>query len=177
MLLVFGKLLRGWILGLEKKEVITVATEMYQAIEERRSIRYRISETYLLCLLAEVYARCDQTEEGLNMITEAQSWMDKVSERCWESEIYRLKGELLLSQTLDNQHEAESCFQKALDVSRRQRAKSLELRASVSLSRLWQSQGKNEEARSLLSEIYGWFTEGFDTPDLKEAKALLDELS
>jgi predicted ATPase len=84
---------------------------------------------------------------------------------------------VLLAQSTENENKAESCFQQALDVSRRQQAKFLELRAAMSLSRLWQSQGKKEEARRLLSEIYGWFTEGFDTADLKDAKALLEELS
>ena len=101
----------------------------------------------------------------------------ETGERFYEAEIHRLKGILLLSQTKDNQQEAESCFQNALDVSRRQQTKSFELRASVSLGRLWKSQGKKEEARDLLAEIYDWFTEGFDTADLREARALLEELS
>ena len=83
----------------------------------------------------------------------------------------------MLSKSPTNQSEAESCFQQALDEAHHQQAKSLELRAAMSMSRLWQRQGKKEEARRLLSEIYGWFTEGFDTADLKDAKALLDELS
>ncbi len=95
----------------------------------------------------------------------------------WEAELYRLRGELLLAQTSENQGVAESCFKQALEFAQRQQAKSWELRAAMSLSRLWQLQGKKEEARDLLSETYGWFTEGFDTADLKEAKALLDELS
>jgi len=93
----------------------------------------------------------------------------------WEAELYRLKGELLLMQGADEAG-VEACFQRAIDVARRQSSKSLELRAAASLSRLWQKQGKKEEARELLQEIYGWFTEGFGTADLKEAKALLDAL-
>jgi predicted ATPase len=117
----------------------------------------------------------------------------KTGERWSEAELYRLRGQLTLQkfhvlastvQAPDLQHvtsslhaEAEACFQKAIDLARQQQAKSWELRASTSLARLWQSQDKREEARQLLAEIYGWFTEGFDTKDLQEAKALLDQLS
>ena len=102
--------------------------------------------------------------------------MEQHEERYWEAEIARLRGVLLLRQPETPQAEAEACFQRALDVARRQEAKSLELRAAMSLSRLWQQQGKRAEARALLAPIYGWFTEGFDTADLQEAKALLEEL-
>jgi adenylate cyclase len=126
------------------------------------------------------------------MLAEAQAFMDKTGERLWEPEVYRLTGELTLkmedrrskiekrnsqSSILDPLSQAEACFLKAREIARRQSAKSLELRAAVSLSRLWQQQGKQKQARKLLAEIYGWFTEGFDTADLQEAKALLDELS
>ena len=103
--------------------------------------------------------------------------MEGHEERLWEAEVCRLRGVLLLRQTGTPQAEAEACFQRALDVARRQEAKSLELRAAMSLSRLWQQQGKQVEARQLLAPIYGWFTEGFDTADLQEAKALLNELT
>jgi len=92
-------------------------------------------------------------------------------------ELYRLKGELLLQQSSDNQAEAEHCFHHALDLARNQQAKSWELRAATSLARLWQQQGKRQEAHDLLAPVYGWFTEGFDTADLQEAKALLEELA
>jgi predicted ATPase len=95
----------------------------------------------------------------------------------YEAEVYRLRGELLLQQSAAQQGEAEASLQQALTVARRQQAKSLELRAAMSLSRLWQRQGKRDEARQLLTEIYDWFTEGFDTADLQEAKALLEEFS
>ena len=94
-----------------------------------------------------------------------------------QAELYRLKGALLLALSGDNNTGAHSCFQQALHVARRQQAKSLELRAAISLGRLWQRQGKRGTARHLLTESYGWFTEGFDTADLREAQALLDELS
>ena len=103
--------------------------------------------------------------------------VDTTGEHCYEPEIYRLKGALLLQQSADNHGEAQVCFHHALDVARSQQAKSLELRAATSLSRLWQQQGKRNEARLLLSEVYTWFTEGFDTADVQEAKALLEELS
>jgi len=101
----------------------------------------------------------------------------KNGERVYEAKLHRLKGELLLSLPIDNQDEAKTCFQQALAIARQQQAKSWELRAAMSLSRLWQRQGKREAAHQLLAVIYGWFTEGLDTADLQEAKALLDELS
>ena len=101
--------------------------------------------------------------------------MDRTGERCDEAELHRLKGELTL-QSQDQQPEAESCFQKALEVARSQQAKSWELRAAMGLARLWQGQGKGAEAQNLLAPVYDWFTEGFDTADLKEAKALLNQL-
>ena len=102
--------------------------------------------------------------------------MEQHEERWWEAEVCRLRGVLVLRQPGTPQAEAETWLQRALDVARRQEAKSLELRAAMSLSRLWQQQGKGDEARALLAPIYRWFTEGFDTPDLQEAKALLEEL-
>jgi len=102
--------------------------------------------------------------------------VNKTGERWPEAELHRLKGQLLLSLSADNHAEAEGCFHQALAIARRQQAKSLELRVAMSLSRLWQQQDKRAEAQQLLAEIYGWFTEGFDTPDLQEAKALLEEL-
>jgi predicted ATPase len=132
--------------------------------------------SHLLALLAEAYGSTGQAEEGLNVLAEALAFVRSSNERYYEAEIYRLKGELLLMQGGD-ETEAEASFHKAIEVARRQSAKSWELRATVSLCRLWQKQGRRDEARQMLAEIYGWFTEGFDTPDLKEAQALLEELS
>jgi predicted ATPase len=112
----------------------------------------------------------------LRVIAEALAAVHNRGERCYEAELYRLQGELLLARPAKPHAEAAACFCQALAVARRQQAKSLELRAAISLSRLWQQQGKPDEARALLAPIYGWFTEGFDTADLQEAKALLDEL-
>jgi predicted ATPase len=103
--------------------------------------------------------------------------MEGTGARFYAAEIHRLKGQLLLQLSPDNHTEAESCFHQALEVSRHQEAKSLELRAATSLAKLWQSQDKRKEARELLEPVYGWFTEGFDTADLKDAKTLLDELA
>jgi predicted ATPase len=102
---------------------------------------------------------------------------NSTDERVAESYLYQTRGELLLAVSGGNEAEAETCFQQAIDVARRQSVRYFELRAATSLSRLWQKQGKSEDARTLLAEIYGWFTEGFGTRDLKEAKAVLDELS
>jgi predicted ATPase len=118
-----------------------------------------------------------QAEEGLSVLAEALAAAHNSGE-CWrEAELYRLQGELLLARSRENQIEAEACFHQALDVARHQQAKSLELRAAMSLSRLWQRKGKRQAAYDLLAPIYHWFTEGFDTADLQEAKTLLEELS
>jgi predicted ATPase/class 3 adenylate cyclase len=134
-------------------------------------------KTHCLALLAEAYLKVGQAKKGLTVLAEALDAVKKTGVRLWEAELYRLKGELLIAQSAENHRVAESCFKQALEIAQRQQAKSWELRATMSLSRLWQSQGNKEDARSLLSEIYGWFTEGFDTADLKDAKALLDVLS
>ena len=128
-----------------------------------------------LCTLAEAQARADHAEEALTTLGEAFAFVADTDERHWEAELYRLKGELRLAQ--GDASAAEESLHRAIEVARRQQAKSWELRATVSLCRLWQQQGRIDEARHMLAEIYGWFTEGFDTPDLKEAKTLLEELS
>ena len=120
-----------------------------------------------------------QLEQALTVLVRTQALVEETDERWNEAELYRIKGEVLLgqdSQTGDGS-KAEACFQQALTIARRQQAKSDELRAATSLARLWQSQGNQAEARHLLSGIYNWFTEGFDTADLKDAKALLAALS
>jgi len=127
-------------------------------------------------VLAEVSAHLGHTEEGLQALAEAHTLVEQHEERWWEAEVARLWGVLLLRQPETPQAEAETWLQRALDVARGQEAKSLELRAAMSLSRLWQQQGKQAEARALLAPIYGWFTEGFDTADLQEARALLEKL-
>src|SRR5262249_53378248 len=140
---------------------------------------------HFLALLAEASGLLGQPESGWAALDEALTLVEQTGERYYEAELHRQRGELLLrreakshpAQGSRDQYEAETCFQHALDVARHQQAKSLELRAAVSLSRLWQRQGRRTEARTLLAPIYAWFTEGFDTADLLEAKALLDELA
>jgi len=133
-------------------------------------------QSYFDSLVGEAYGIIGHTEEGLTT-GETLARVQTTGERFYEAELHRIKGELLLGQTTTDEREAEAYFQNAIKVARGQSAKSLELRAAMSLSRLWQRKGKTAEARQLLAEIYGWFTEGFDTADLKEAKALLKELS
>ena len=115
-------------------------------------------------------------DDGLSALTEALAAADEHEIRHYEPEMHRLRGELLLRQDHSNAAEAQNCFQRAIEIARKQSAKSLELRATMSLARLLVKQGRRDEARTMLVEIYGWFTEGFDTSDLKDAKALLDEL-
>jgi predicted ATPase len=122
---------------------------------------------YYLPLLAEAYAAANQPDARLHFLDEARAVMDSTQERFYETEVHRVQGALVLAQAAD---------QHALDIARRQQAKSWELRAAMSLAHLWQQHGKRAEARDLLAPIYGWFTEGLDTADLQEARALLEEL-
>jgi predicted ATPase len=127
-------------------------------------------------MLAEVYQKRGQAEVGLCILSEALVRVSETDAHFLEAELYRLKGQLLLQQSSDNATEAETCYHQALEVSRHQQAKSLELRSATSLARLWQQQGKRQDAYDLLAPVYGWFTEGHDTADLIDAKALLEEL-
>jgi predicted ATPase len=128
-------------------------------------------------MLAEGYYQVGEGEAGLRSITRALQEVDIYEERCWEGELYRLKGLLLQSVRGDEQTAAETCFHQALDVARHQQARSLELCAAMSLARLWQQQDKRQDAYELLAPVYNWFTEGFDTADLQEARALLKALA
>ena len=151
--------------------------QVRQGIAAWRATGAALFVPYFCTLLADVSAHLGHTEDGLQALAEAHTLIEQHEERWWEAEVCRLRGVLLLRQTGTPQAEAEAWLQRALDVARRQEAKSLELRAAMSLSRLWQQQGKRHEARELLAPVYGWFTEGFDTADLQEVKALLEELS
>jgi predicted ATPase len=131
---------------------------------------------YYLALLAEAAGAAGQLEDGLRLLAEVQEVMARTDERFYEAELCRLTGVLRLAHAPAARAEAEANMRHALDVARHQDAKSLELRAALNLSRLWQQQGKQAEARELLTPIYGWFTEGFDAADLQDAKALLEEL-
>jgi predicted ATPase len=164
---------QGWI-QVEEGQVEEGIAQMHQG---RAVLQATGTEAYLafyLSYLADAYRKADKVEEGLKVLTEALAFVEKSDERFLEVELYRLKGELLLKQ---GEAQAEACFRRAIDIARQRNAKFFELRTVMSLSRLLQKQGKKEEARKMLAEIFEWFTEGFDTPDLKEAKALLEELS
>jgi predicted ATPase len=149
---------------------------MREGLTAMHAIGADVSRSRYLALLGEACGATGQLAEGLSLLAEALAFAEQSGERFFEAEIYRLRGELLL-QSEAPQAAVEECFDQAIQIAQRQEAKSLELRAVMSLARLWQRQGKVAEARQKLAEIYGWFTEGFDTADLKEAKALLDELS
>jgi predicted ATPase len=178
--LALGIIMRGWALT-ERGQAEEGITQMQQVLATLWAQGQRLSRPYFLALLAEAQGKARRTEEGLIMLAEALARVDNTGEREYEAELYRLKGTLTLQskvQSLESkvEEEAEACFQKAIEIAHQQQAKSLELRATISLARLWQQQGKKNEARQLLAEIYNWFTEGFDTADLQEAKALLEAL-
>jgi predicted ATPase/class 3 adenylate cyclase len=171
----WGTSVRGWALAMQGQGEAGIA-QVHQGIAAYRATGAALLVPYYCTVLADVAAHLGHTAEGLQALAEAHTLMEQHDERWWEAEIYRLRGVLLLRQPGTPQAEADAWLQRALDVARRQEAKSLELRAAMSLSRLWQQQGKQAEARALLAPIYGWFTEGFDTADLQEARALLNEL-
>ena len=130
-----------------------------------------------LSLLASTHLKHGGIDEGLDAVADALGTSDVTASRLWDPEFHRLKGELLLARDPAAAPDAEIAFGQALDLARRQRTKSWELRAALSLSRLWQRQGKREPAAGLLGGVFGWFTEGFDTANLREARLLLEELS
>jgi predicted ATPase len=136
-----------------------------------------MEDPYFLALLADAYASSGEIASGLAALADALARLPSGRGFFYKAELYRLRGELLLRQATPDVLQAEECFRQALAVARRQEARSLELRATMSLSRLWQQQGKRGEARQLLTEVYTWFTEGFDTVDLREARALLTTLT
>ena len=170
-----GTSLCGWALAMQGQSEAG-RTQVRQGITALQATGQVLLVPYLCTLLADVAAHLGHTADGLQALAEAHTLVEQHDERWWEAEIYRLRGVLLLRQPGTPQAEAETWLQRALDVARHQEAKSLELRAAMSLSRLWQQQGKRDEARALLTPIYGWFTEGFDTADLQEAQVVLATL-
>jgi predicted ATPase len=170
-----GAILRGWALTQQGSAQEGMA-QMTQGVSAYRATGAEILRPYCLALLADVHGTLGQLEAGLRVLTEALRLADTTGARWYESELYRLKGALLLQQHADNHLETETCFHQSLDIARHQQAKSLELRAALSLARLWQQQDKRSAARALLAPVYGWFTEGFDTADLQDAKEMLEEL-
>ena len=173
-LLAFGRLLRGWALAARQQGEDGIA-HIHQGLAAYQATGAAVGRPQQLALLAEAHGQVRQAEAGLAVLTEALTVVGQTGERSYEAELHRLTGQLLLVRSEAQHTEAEACFRQALDVARHQQAKSLELRAATSLARLWQ-QGKRDDARQLLAEVYGWFKEGFDTADLQEAKALLDAL-
>jgi predicted ATPase len=174
-----GTLLRAWTLTEQGKAEEGIALFRHVRTSQRDAINEFVWLIFLT-LLPAAYGATGQPEEGLAILVETQALMDKTGIRFGAAELYRLTGELLLNAKCGVRHTEltpEECFQKALDVARRQEAKSWELRAAASLARLWQSQDKRQDAHDLLAPVYSWFTEGFDTADLQEAQALLEELS
>ena len=151
--------------------------QIQEGLAASRATGAELWRPYFLCLLAEACMETGRLDDGLSALTEALAAADEHENRSYEAEMHRLKGELLLRQNDSNAAEAQSCFERAIEIARKQSAKSLELRATMSLARLLAKQGRRDEARAMLADIYNWFTEGFDTADLKDAKALLDELS
>jgi predicted ATPase len=201
-----GSIMRGWSLAEQRQE--EGITEIRQGLAAFQATGAKIHRPYWVGLLAELYGKSGQAEEGLKALHEALVTADKTGECFYDAELYRLKGELVLqksgvrspasevqenqksksksqksqitaprSLTSDPRGEAEACFLRAIDIACKQQAKSLELRSVISLARLWQQQGKRDEAQQMLADVYSWFTEGFDTKDLQEAKALLSELA
>jgi class 3 adenylate cyclase/predicted ATPase len=171
-----ASILCNWALG-QQGQAREALEQMSQGLTAYRATGAELLRPYFLGLLAEAYGTRGQAAAGLTVLAEALTLTDKTEERWYEPELHRCKGVLLLSLSPEYHGEAETCFQQALAVARQQQARSWELRAAMSLSRLWQQQGKRVEARALLAPIYSWFTEGFDTADLREAKALLEELA
>jgi predicted ATPase len=170
-----GTSLRGWALAMRGQGEEGM-TQIRQGIAAMRATGAALNVPYFSTVLADVAAHLGHPEDGLQALAEAHTLVEHHEERYWEAEVARLRGMLLLRQPMPQQEEAETWLQRALDVARHQEAKALELRAAMSLARLWQQQGKRADAHALLAPVYSWFTEGFDTADLQEAKTLLDAL-
>jgi predicted ATPase len=171
-----GTSLRGWALAMQGQGEEGMA-QVHQGSAAWRATGIVVGVPFFCTMLAEVCDHLGHTTDGLQALAEAHTMVEQYEERRWEAEVCRLRGVLLLRQTGTLQAEAEAWLRRALDVARGQEAKSLELRAAMSLARLWQQQGKRAEAHELLAPVYDWFTEGFDTADLQEAKSLLAELA
>jgi predicted ATPase/class 3 adenylate cyclase len=167
---------RGWALAMEGNHEKGMV-ELQQGVAALRAMGAGIWFPYRCTMLAEVFDLVGNVKEALQSLAEAQTLMDQTEERWWEAEIHRLQWTLLWRHSMASLAEVETGLRRALDVARRQGARSLELRAANSLARLWHQQGRHAQARDVVAPIYEWFAEGFDTPDLKEAKALLVELS
>jgi predicted ATPase len=168
--------IRGWTLA-HQGQVQEGIAQLIQGLRAYHATGAGLLRLYFLTLLAEAHGTQGEPKQGLTVLTEALTRVETTGERWYEAELHRLKGDLLLQQSSDHAPAAEACFYHAISIAQSQSAKAWELRAATSLARLWQSQDKRKEAYDLLAPVYGWFTEGFDTADLQDAKALLDALS
>ena len=180
----WAELLHGWVLLAQgqREEGLAQMRQGLTAHDATQAVQWR---PYFLAILAQGYGQTGAPDEGLRLLAEALVVVQHTDEHMWEAELHRLQGELLLqaqhhqpalADDLSHRAAAEASLHQALAVARRQQAKSLELRAAMSLARCWQQQGKRAEAQALLAPVYGWFREGFDTADLQEARTLLDVL-
>jgi predicted ATPase len=167
----WGEIGRGWVMA-QAGDLESGLAGMREALDQLEAMKIQFRRAHHLALFAEVCALTNRVDEGRLALVAALG----SAERWWEPEVHRLRGVLALAKAADGAEDAEQCFQRALAEARAQQARSLELRAATSLARLWVDQGRSREARDLLAPVYGWFTEGFDTTDLKDAKALLEEL-
>jgi predicted ATPase len=178
---VWGMIFHGWAMT-QQDQITDGIAKMREGLNEYRAADGRILLSPFLGLLADAHGKAGQIEEALNVLAEAQAFAEESDERLWQAELYRLRGELILKtariggMARSDEDEAEGCFRRALATAQAQKAKSLELRAATSLSGLWLRQSKRHEARRALEKILGSFTEGFDTPDLRKARFLLEEL-
>jgi len=168
-----GRIMRGWALAMQGDAATGVA-HMQQGLEVLQRIGQKLYHPYHLALLAEAYGQVGQPEAELTCLATALTLVEATEERWWEAEVYRLKGELLLRLPLPDMPQATACLHQALAVARRQQARALELRAALSLRRLWQQQSKRDQDRESLVEVYSGFTEGFETPDLQETRQWLE---
>jgi predicted ATPase len=167
---------RGWLLATGKSPRSGLS-ELRQGVDACINLGMRLFEPYHHGVIAEAYWRSGEAQVGMDVLEKAIRFVNTSGLRFWEAELLRLKGTFLTHLAPGEPQETEACYQEALSVARHQQAKSLELRAAMSLTRLWRDQGRRDEARDLLAAVYGWFTEGFDTPDLRDAAALLAELN
>jgi predicted ATPase len=174
--LAIGTLLHGWVLTAQGREDEGIA-QILEGIAGWRATGARGNGTGHLAVLLAAYLKRGKTEEAMPVLSEALGMVEEIGERNNEARLYQLKGELLRARGTDGDLEAEQNFRAAIRIARNQHAKSLELRAATSLAHLLHARGRRDEARTMLADIYNWFTEGFDTADLKDAKALLEELA
>jgi predicted ATPase len=167
---------RGWLLALSGKASDAVHMIIAGATSYG-STGATVGSPLMLSYLASAHAELGRFHDARRCLGRAMTRIETTEERLYEAEIYRMAGEIALKSPERDQAKAQAYFERALAIARKQQAKSWELRAAMSMARLWRDQGKRDEARDLLAPVYGWFTEGFDTLDLKEAKALLGELA